>query len=555
MINIINRKYWLAFICASAMLTTGCKKYTEEYNPANRTAETYYNTANGFEDLVKSNYATLRGIVNFPVLYNQGTDVYSTIGTTDNSGLNLYNNNLNSQDGTITEFYRQLYAAINIANNTLYWSTQVTDGNAATIAIRVGEAKALRAWYYYLLAETFGDVPLILTRTTGVTLVYTRTPEKDVYTQIIQDLNEAVAALPATTPDFGRVTKGFAQHLLGKVYLTRGYKAYGAGTADFTQAATLFETLITGTTYSLKPKYADLFDPTISGFQVNPEIIFSVQYSTNSLSNGGGSNQYQLFLWDNLNTGLVGRSLLYGRTNFAASPDPYFFSLFDKTRDSRYQATVYEAILTQVAGSFNGKNYAVGDTLIYYPPVAFTPAQKAAKNYIVINPDEYRTSPFLANARSYPQFKKFRDPFVSAYADGGGARDVYVYRLAETYLLAAEAYLKLNNLPKALQYFNAIRTRAAKTGNNPVTGVSYATELQATTLTIDNILDERARELSGEEFRWYELKRTGKLVERVLLYNDEAKAANTIKPTNVLRPIPQREIDLNRGTFQQNPGY
>jgi hypothetical protein len=173
----------------------------------------------------------------------------------------------------------------------------------------------------------------------------------------------------------------------------------------------------------------------------------------------------------------------------------------------------------------------------------------------VVNPDEYRTSPFLANSRSYPQFKKFRDPGVTAYVDNAGTRDTYIFRLAETYLIASEAHLKLGNLPKALQYFNAIRTRAAKPGNNPVTGVSYATEMQATTLTIDNVLDERGRELVGEEFRWYELKRTGKLLERVALYNEEAKASNTIKASNLLRPIPQREIDLNRGPFPQNAGY
>lgn len=550
----------LLFICFTASLITieGCKKYTDEQNLANRTAETYFNTASGFEDLAKSNYATLRGIVNFPQLFNIGTDFYTSPGITDNNGLNLYNNNFNSTNGDISALYNQLYNAINIANNTIYWATQVGDASAApTIPVRVAEAKALRAYYYFLLAETFGDVPLVLTRTTGVTLVFTRTPEQNVYTQIIQDLNDAITALPATTPDFGRVTKGFAQTLLSKVYLTRGYKSYGSGNADFQQAATLAETVINAGTYSLKPKFSDLFDPAVSNYQVNTEVIFSVQYSTVSTTNGAGNALQQWFMWD-VNAQaptLLGRSTFYGKSNNTIAPDPAFFNLFDKTRDSRYLATVYDVVFAQAAGSFGGKSFAAGDTLIYYPAVALTPAEKATKKYFVVNPDEYRTSPFLANARSYPQFKKFRDPFITSYADNGGARDTYIFRLAETYLMAAEAYLKLNNLPKALQYFNAIRTRAAKPGNNPATGVSYATELQAATLTIDNILDERARELVGEEFRWYELKRTGKLVERVLLYNDEAKVSNTIKATNTLRPIPQREIDLNRGAFPQNPGY
>jgi starch-binding outer membrane protein, SusD/RagB family len=552
--NII-RKY-LSFSLIIILLSgiNGCKKYTDESNPGNRTAETYYNTPSGFEDLAKSNYPTLRGLVGFTGLYYVGTDAFSSMGINDNYGLNLYNNNLNSFTGDVDNYLRQLYTAINIANNTIYWATQVQGGTPATINTRVAEAKALRSYYYYLLVETFGDVPLVLERTTGVTLAYTRTPEKDVYSQIVQDLTDAIAVLPATATDFGRATKGFAQHLLAKVYLTRGYKSYGGGNADFQLAATTAEAVMAGP-YTLKPKYADLFDPTVANYQVNSEVIFSVQYSTNAATNGGGNNLQQYFLWDCQNTPLVGRSPFYGKTNTSVAPDPYFFSVFDKTRDSRYLANVYDVVYAQVAGTFGTRTFAVGDTLLYYPAVPATPAAIAASRYLIINPDQYRNSPFIAGQRTYPQFKKFRDPFVSSYVDGGGARDTYVFRLGETYLIAAEAYLKLANLPKALQYFNAIRARAAKPGNNPGSGIPYATEMQVTTLTIDNILDERIRELSGEEFRWFELKRTGTLVARTLAYNDEARAANALKATHLLRPIPQREIDLNRGPFPQNPGY
>lgn len=550
-----NQKY-LLFIFA-VMLTgiIGCKKNLDESNPASRTAETYYNTPSGFEDLAKSNYPNLRAFVNYTGLYYLGTDVFSTPGITDNNGLNLYNNNLNSFNGDVDLYFRQLYSAINVANNTIYWATQVQGGTASSINVRVGEAQALRAYYYYLLSETFGDVPLVLTRTTGVTLVYTRTPEKDVYTQIIQDLNNAIAILPPVASDFGRVTKGFAQHLLAKVYLTRATKNYGEGNADFQLAATTAETVINSGTYSLKPKYSDLFDPAISNFQVNPELIFSVQYSTNATTNGSGNALQQYFLWDCQNTALVGRSTFYGKTNNAIAPDPYFFSLFDKTRDSRYLATVYDVVYAQNSGAVGSRTFAVGDTLLYYPATPYSAAAVAASRYLVINPDQYRNSPFIAGLRTYPQFKKFRDPFVTSYADNGGARDTYVFRLAETYLIASEAYLKLGSLTKALQYFNTIRARAAKPGNNPATSVPYATEMQVTSLTIDDILDERARELAGEEFRWFELKRTGTLLRRVLAYNDEAKAANAITSNHLLRPIPQAVIDLNRGPFPQNTGY
>jgi len=546
-----------------------CKKYIEESNLGGQTDATYYVTKAGFEDLVKSNYPNLRYIVAFTPLYNWGTDLYSSLNTTDVNALNMYNGSLNSAAPEVDTYWKQLYYSIGEANTTLYWATQVKEIDAATLNIRIGETKALRAYYYYLLVETFGDVPLVLTRTTTASVDFTRAPEKDVYNQIITDLNSAIGALPATTRDQGRVTKGFAQHLLAKVYLTRGYKSYGAGIADFTQAASLAEGVINSGNYSLLPVFANLFDPSIANFQINPEVIFSVQYSTNPATNPVfylgkvqatavvGNNLHQNFIWDTEVVPPIGQSSVYNKPlpTTVASPVPYFYTLFDKVRDSRYLATVYNALYAQVAGTVNGRTFAAGDTVIYYPDVAFTTAQKAARKYFVFNPNEYRSSPFSGLTRTYPEFRKFRELNLP-FADNNGTRDTYVFRLAETYLIAAEAYLQAGNLGKALQYYNVIRTRAAKPGFNPSTGLAYSAELQATSLTLDDILDERARELAGEEMRWFELKRTGKLIARTLAYNEEAKASNSLKSFHMLRPIPQSQIDLNRGTlFPQNPGY
>lgn len=502
-------------------------------------------------------------------LHNLGTDVYTSYATTDVNALNMYNVSLNSSLVDLDNYWKQLYYTIGGANNTLYWATQVQNIDAVTLNARIGEAKALRAYCYYLLVETFGNVPLVTNRTVEVRTSFTRAAESEVYTQIIKDLTEAITGLPATTTDFGRITRGFAQHLLSKVYLTRGYKSYGSGTTDFTQAATLAETVINSGTYALRPQFSTMFDPTVANFQVNNEVIFSVQYSTTVATNQvyflgkvqgsavTGNALQQHMLWDVQNVPTIGRAVLYNKPNAShvAVPDPYFFGLFDKTRDSRYLATVWTGITAQTVGTLNGKTFAAGDTVIYYPDVAFTPAQKANRKYYVINTDEYRTSPFAGNTRTFPLFKKFRDP-NAAFADNGGTRDTYVFRLGETYLLAAEAFLQAGNLPKALQYYNLLRARAAKTGNNPLTGIAYTTEMQVTTLTLDDILDERARELAGEEFRWFELKRTGKLISRTLAHNEEARTAGSMQAIHLLRPIPQSQIDLNSGAaFPQNPGY
>jgi hypothetical protein len=526
-----------------------CKKYLNESNPAGRTAETYFNTPQGFEGLVQSNYANMRGIINYQSLYWVGTDIYSSYGINDINYLNLYTKSFNATDGSSSGLYNQLYYSINLANTTLYWATQVKGENATTLSYRIGEAKTLRAYYYFLLAETFGGVPLVTDRITAPTFNFIRAAEADVYTQIIQDLNDAITVLPSTTTDAGRVTLGVAQHLLSKVYLTRGYKTYGGGNADFQKAATLADAVIAGP-YKLQPVFANMFDPTVANFQGSNEIIWAVQFSTNSLTNGAGNSLNQALLWDTQVVPELGRSSLYGKPNYAASPTPFLFGLFDKNKDSRYLATFWNVMYAQTAA--NG--FALGDTVVFYPNFNLTPAQIAAKKYFTVNPDQYRTSPFSGLTRSYPEPKKFRELNVP-YQDNGGFRNTYVFRLAETYLMDAEANLQLGNTAKALQLFNAIRARAAKPGNDPGTGIPYATEMQVSTLTIDDILDERARELFGEELRWYELKRTGKLISRVLADNDEAKASNSIDSHFLLRPIPQTAIDLNHGPLAQNPGY
>jgi hypothetical protein len=132
-------------------------------------------------------------------------------------------------------------------------------------------------------------------------------------------------------------------------------------------------------------------------------------------------------------------------------------------------------------------------------------------------------------------------------------RDVDVARLAETYLIAAEACVKLNLPGDAAGYINTVRRRA-------IAASDAKRELAAADVTIERILDERARELFGMYNRWYDLSRTGTLVDHAVRYNPdlEGLATNFVGPDGqqkLLRPIPQAAIDANRAGIQQNPGY
>lgn len=150
----------------------------------------------------------------------------------------------------------------------------------------------------------------------------------------------------------------------------------------------------------------------------------------------------------------------------------------------------------------------------------------------------------------FPYWIKVASPcehFTEPQRSGGGRthKDLYAVRLAETLLLRAEAYLGLGKNDLAANDINAIRNRAG------------ATPVDPEEVTIDYILDERARELYTEEFRMLTLMRLGKLVERVRKYNNNPlMPALNIQDYNNLWPIPQSEIDLNiENKMQQNPGY
>jgi hypothetical protein len=132
-----------------------------------------------------------------------------------------------------------------------------------------------------------------------------------------------------------------------------------------------------------------------------------------------------------------------------------------------------------------------------------------------------------------------------------GVRDIVVFRLGETYLLAAEACYLLGDKNKAAEYINVIRRRAA------LPGKEKEMEISPEIIDMDFILDERAREMAGEFQRWYDLKRTGKLYERMNNPNMNEVIAGRFQQYQELRPIPRNQLSRisNPADFPQNEGY
>jgi hypothetical protein len=151
------------------------------------------------------------------------------------------------------------------------------------------------------------------------------------------------------------------------------------------------------------------------------------------------------------------------------------------------------------------------------------------------------------NINIFPVPWKIDDNLRSSLNATNGSRDFIVYRLGETYLVAAEAMLgRDGDGSNALAYINTLRERAA------FDGMEAQMHVIAGDVDLDFILDEWSRECFGEQSRWLDLKRTGKLVERVKLHNPDAQA---IQDFHVLRPIPVNQITRTTNDYGQNPGY
>jgi hypothetical protein len=554
------------------LATTACKKTLLE-DPKSTLTPAFFTTSQGFQAGLTAAYAGFRTIWGPDTYFEMtvpGTDEFIA-GNDGNNGMVKYNSNFNTADGTVATIWKNCYTYINTCNGLIGSVPAGIDATSA--ASMVGEAKFLRANYYFILVQFWGDVTLNKTFQSVPTTSATRAPMADVYNFIIQDLKDAIAALPATPltngVQPGRATKAAAMHMLAKVYLTRaGASAKQAD--DYKNAYTTAIDLITNVSpaggLKLQQDFGKVF---AEGNEANSEILWTVQHTTTLAYNGSATQNNSGP--DNLLCHLfvpkyevqpgMQRSTLYGRPYIRVVPTHWLTDTVfsERVNDQRYNKTFQTAWLCNNAASIptwsnplptgapagaqpGAPKFTVGDTAIWMPGYAMTSAQIAKYRYQVIPPAKYS----IALSPAMIKYFDTKRPDQNSPS----SRPIIIYRLAETYLIAAEALFMDGRAGDAVPYINAIRERAAYPSGN-----AAAMDITADKLSLDFILDERSRELCGELVRWLDLARTGKLLERVKLHNTDGKS--NIKPFHVLRPIPQTQIDATiTGTpYPQNPGW
>jgi len=539
--------YSLAIV--GTLLSSCGDDFLEEEVRSNITAEEYFLTEEGYESLVNANYSLLKDIYGQdPYLFCSGTDLYSEGKDNGPEGLMLYTSLFPGSAG-IGQLYESCYRLIQKSNEGIFYSDITEQTNL--ISRRVGELKFLRANAYFLLVQSYGGVPLVNEYLTSPVVSFERNTAEEVYAFIMQDLNESLDLVPEESFS-GRVNKKTVRHLLAKAHLTRGYESFAASD-DFNEAARLADETIAG--QSLNLSFEELWIPKSDYNEINEETIFSVQFSVESVAvdvNNLGNKQANFF------GPPMGGSDVNGRNPYRTETlaiTQHAIDLFTED-DARWETTFMSERFNTYYDFYNVPvdNHDNLEVAFYYAPAWASSVQDLA-DYQALHPEAriypygtYAARPDVVPDNATIPLRKFDDPGAPfANNNATSRRDIVIARLGETYLIAAEAYLQSGNAPVGLQRLNEVRRRA---------------EVQEATLAefdIDYILDERGRELLGEYHRWFDLKRTGKLVERASLHNyliDVVNFNGANGELKILRPIPQSAIDLNQNAnFQQNPAY
>jgi hypothetical protein len=565
---------------AGALGLAACNDLAE-YNPSNATADTVWSTPEGFVTAVNGAYSEQRswyGKEDGEFMAESGTDLwFNRDKNTYAAQLTQYAGLTPLQGNPNRAAWVALWKSINVCNAGINRIGNAGFTNPTDRNQREGELRFLRAFYYWHLVETWGGVMLRTTETTQPELTATRSSVPAFYDLIIEDLKFAAANLPVSWGnEYSRASRKSAMGFLARAYLSRAYYGTGADAQQYfalaRDAANEVIAKKTELQVDLRANYADLWNPANNKTlgRAGGEALYVVSNSTNVGLNydDNGNRLFHVFQTQYSNRPGLEATLAYGyENNRRLMPTLTLLDLYDQARDSRYDGSFQEVWIATKAytwtaadattyakdASVVGRQIRVGDTAMVITKRAIP--TKRTKSYVVYDRDDvYLANRTIRNGLNFVTLRKFQDPDRSLPSVQAGTKDVVVMRLAEMYLISAEAENRLGNNAAAATMVNVLRTRAAKK-----TPVNYTNALQVTAgdITPDFILDERAREFAGENIRWFDVKRMKQGQEFPTYIKQRNPDITLVQDFHRLRPIRQEELNalLNGNEFGQNPGY
>lgn len=560
----MKAKIILGCIAAASLIFSSCEDFLKEENRQSLTADPYYTSEVGYESLINACYTPLRlwyGKEDAYGITETGTDLFTKAAGNTNTVLNDYDNiAFNGTNGPLTTYWKYFYRAINSCNAAINRAS-VAQISADLRRKRVAEARFLRAFYYWHIVETWGSTHFTTDETVGVQTTANKTAPEVIYKQIFADLDSCINSnLSENKHDNGRVTKWAAKALKARLCLTRASETNDA--ALYAQAATLAKEVINSNKFPMYSDYKSIWTMANSDGSINTEAIWYVEYSNDHLYNkpeyddytirNGGHNAHLLFCMKYDDQPGMTRDVLNGRPFNRYLPTKYYVNLFNETIDQRWAGS-FKTLWKMNNAASKGANYPnMADTSIYlYKGIATQAMRDRAKTrYQLFDLNDLYgdNTPAKINRLRTFQLSKFDDPNRATKDEDRSTRDAFVFRISEMYLIVAEA-LMATDPDQAVNYMNQLREKRA------ITGKTAQMDITKSQLNIDFILDERARELGGEQLRWFDLKRTNKLIERVQAGSPDGGA--NIKNWHMVRPIPRTQLDavFNKEEFTQNEGY
>lgn len=594
----MKRKNIFIYIIATTLSLSACS--LDEYNPSGVTVDKIIETKAGFNKLLNSCYFDLPRYFygrNLLLVTEGGTDIWtSDMNSNNNQNYMKYASGGSMSVDMAKDFWNGAYDAINYCNLIIDRADQVQDFTSEQEKKqKVAEAYFLRALYYFHLVEQFGPCPLTLHETVEANTESHRTAQLEIYEKaILPDLRIAVEDLPTVPAEQGRPSKKAAIGLLAKACLQT--KEYGSD-SYLEEALTNAKKLIENQgAYNVKlfDNFIDNFNP--ANNKNNLEALYQITYSQNYGSTNvyDHNNDFTRFYSYPTTFGAVQTSntvklTVGGWSGGAFMPTKYLMDVFrnpDGTLDPRYDLSFQTTWLANTP-SYNwtedavtqfdrdgatvpvGTNVPEGTVAIDIvrpeePNYSTEVNSKLSKKYLWIDLNDIYGSdnkvkmkyvrvnqqpgevdnPFI---KFYPSLTKFNSGSLISPKANKFTSDAYatVMRLGEVYLIAAEAefYLRGAN-GTAAGFVNALRTRVS------------GEQVSASDISLQFLLDERARELCGEYTRWYDLKRTGKLTKAYLTDKNPDVGQYFVDGTHELRPIPQGQIDaISNPEGYQNYGY
>ncbi len=545
------------------LLITGCSDFLEEEPLASSSKENYYRTPyqlqealNGVYDLLQSNLYN-----NCEWIFGEacGDDVLGNDEYSANQIAELVNFRYNTSNTWILNRYTVNYRGINRANQVIANVNKVKlasndYGNYTTVREILGQAKFLRAMFYFNLVKTYGGVPIRPETESINNLVIPRSTKEEVYAYIEKDLREAAIMLQSkyTDNNLGKAGRGSVVGLLMKVLM---YQATpGVQSEKWEELVELGDYFVTGKTMTLgdilqfEEKYDEEWETLRKRLWFKPASISAATdpVETPATELGAIANQYGVEY-----TGIYGDALNY-------------WEIFTQ-KGEFYRGSVFEVMFRESAdGTTNDQNEGTGiiqdlyATRMWTSPTLFDVIKNDPRVSQVIarhgtsTPDGERVD---AVENRYVCLKWYTPKRERPLYADDYAKNRRVMRYAEVLLMYAEGLNETGRGADALVQLNKVKNAANKITSSATLYTSGGYGYMR-----DQIWAERRLELCHEWDRFFDIVRQGRAAKIFRAFASESATTHKrgqyfVEGVNEIFPIPQTEVDLSNGVITQNPGY